>query len=416
MQRFIQRWIKISLISLATVALLGCILRYKIAFSLPFVDQKYLLHAHSHFAFSGWITQALMTCLAGYLAKFSQEKIQKKYNVLLLANLIAACGMLFSFPWEGYGIVSIIFSTLSIFVSYFFAVIYWRDLNRLPQKSATHNWFKLAILFNAVSSIGAFGLAFMMAKKVMHPELYTAAIYFFLHFQYNGWFFFACMGLFTGYLSAQNINLKYMPLVRKLFATAVVPVYFLSILWVEPGLWLYLIIVIAVMLQFVAFLVLVFTVRPYLKKIISQSPPIAIWLTSFAAISLFIKLLLQLLSVVPTLNQMVYGFRPIVIGYLHLVFLGIITLYILGYCILHNYIITSKAAIKGIYIFTAGIIINEVLLMLQGIYDLFYINIPYMSEMLLAAAIIMFTGITFTVISQFKKIEYLNTSSTLLTN
>jgi len=415
MQRFIQRWIKISLISLATIALLGCILRYKIAFSLPFVDQKYLLHAHSHFAFSGWITQALMTCLTGYLAKSSQAKIQKKYNGLLLANLITACGMLFSFSWEGYGIVSIIFSTLSIFVSYFFAVIYWRDLNRLPQKSIAHNWFKFAIMFNAVSSIGAFGLAFMMAKKIMHPELYTAAIYLFLHFQYNGWFFFACMGLFTAYLSSHNINLKYMPLVLQIFAAAIVPIYFLSILWIEPPLWLYIIIVLSAIVQFAAFLLMVFMLRPYLKKIISQSPPIAVWLIAFATISLFIKLLLQLLSVIPTLNKMVYGFRPIVIGYLHLVFLGIITLYILGYSILHNYIITSKAAIKSIYLFTAGIIVNEVLLMLQGVYDLFYINIPYMSEMLLAAAIIMFTGITFTVISQFKRIEYLDTSSTLVT-
>jgi hypothetical protein len=71
MQRFIQQWIKVSLISLATVAFLGCILRYKIAFPLPFINQKYLLHTHSHFAFTGWITQALMACLVGYLSKSS---------------------------------------------------------------------------------------------------------------------------------------------------------------------------------------------------------------------------------------------------------------------------------------------------------------------------------------------------------
>lgn len=415
MQRFIQQWIKISLLSLATVALIGCILRYKIAFSLPFVDQKYLLHAHSHFAFSGWITQALMVCLTGYLAKSSPTKIQKKYQVLLLANIITACGMLFSFPWEGYGVISIIFSTLSIFVSYFFAVIFWRDLNRLPQKNIAHSWFKFAVIFNAVSSIGAFSLAFMMATKIMHPELYTAAVYFFLHFQYNGWFFFACMGLFTAYLSTQNIHLKYMPLVLQLFVAAIVPVYFLSILWIEPSRWFYIIIVLSAIAQVVAFLLIIFMLKPYLKKVISRLPPIAVWLAGFAAISLFIKLLLQLLSVIPSLNQMVYGFRPIVIGYLHLVFLGIITLYLLSHFILHNYIIMSKATIKGIYLFTAGIIINEVLLMLQGICDLFYINIPFINEMLFAAAIIMFTGITFTVMSQFKRIEYLNTSQTLFT-
>lgn len=415
MQRFIQGWIKVSLISLATVALMGCVLRYKIAFSLPSINQKYLLHAHSHFAFSGWITQALMACLVGYLAKLSPTKIQKKYQVLLVANLITACGMLFSFPWEGYGIISIIFSTLSIFVSYFFAVIYWRDLNRLPQKRIAHSWFKFAILFNAVSSIGAFSLAFMMATKIMHPELYTAAVYFFLHFQYNGWFFFACMGLFAAYLSAHDINLKFMRLILRVFVSVIVPIYFLSILWINPSIWLYIIIVLSATSQFAVFLLMLYSLKPYFKKLISQSSRIAVWLTGLAAISLFIKLLLQLLSVIPSLNQMVYGFRPIVIGYLHLVFLGIITLYILGYCILHNYIIVSKTAINAIYLFTTGIIINEVLLMLQGIFDLLYISIPFINEMLLGAAVIMFTGITFTVMSQSKRMRYLKASNKLFT-
>ncbi len=54
-----QKWIKICFINLLIVALLGVTLRYKIAFSLPFVDQKHLLHGHSHFAFAGWITQII---------------------------------------------------------------------------------------------------------------------------------------------------------------------------------------------------------------------------------------------------------------------------------------------------------------------------------------------------------------------
>jgi len=83
MQQFIQRWIKFSLISLAAVAFLGCKLRYKIAFSLSFINQKYLLHHHSHFAFAGWITQALMACLIGYLSKSSLTN--PLFNELLLA-------------------------------------------------------------------------------------------------------------------------------------------------------------------------------------------------------------------------------------------------------------------------------------------------------------------------------------------
>src|SRR5674476_1365823 len=70
-----------------------------------------------------------------------------------------------------------------------------KDLKRLPSKSVSHLWFKSALIFNIISSIGAFALAYMLANKMQHPSWYLATIYYFLHFQYNGWFFFTCMGL-----------------------------------------------------------------------------------------------------------------------------------------------------------------------------------------------------------------------------
>ena len=184
-----SKWVHISLLNLLIVACLGVILRYKIAFSLPFIDQKFLLNAHSHFAVAGWVSQAIMTFITAYISKYSQHFSLKKYQYLLLANLITAYGMLLSFPFEGYGLISIIFSTLSIFSSYAFAVVVWRDLNKMPVEKISHKWFKASLLFNVISSLGAFGLAYMMANKIIHQNWYLAAIYFFLHFQYNGWFF-----------------------------------------------------------------------------------------------------------------------------------------------------------------------------------------------------------------------------------
>ena len=54
------RLVQFDAVNLAIVALLGVIMRYKILYPLPFVDQKKFLHAHSHFAFSGWVTLALI--------------------------------------------------------------------------------------------------------------------------------------------------------------------------------------------------------------------------------------------------------------------------------------------------------------------------------------------------------------------
>ena len=178
MNKNVTKWLQISLFNLMLVALIGVILRYKITYSLPIVNQKNLLQSHSHFAFAGWVTQALMTLLISYLTEKGDQTAFKRYRLILYANLLTAYGMLVTFPFIGYALLSIIFSTLSIFVSYWFAIKYWRDLNRLLIKNNSNNWFKAAVIFNAISSIGAFLLAWMLATKNIQPDKYLASIFF----------------------------------------------------------------------------------------------------------------------------------------------------------------------------------------------------------------------------------------------
>jgi hypothetical protein len=68
MDIYLKRWLNISLFNLLIVAAIGTVLRYKIAYALPIVNQKNLLHGHSHFAFSGWVTQTLLVLLVAYLS------------------------------------------------------------------------------------------------------------------------------------------------------------------------------------------------------------------------------------------------------------------------------------------------------------------------------------------------------------
>src|SRR5215813_8695891 len=103
----IYHWQRISFFNLFLVSCLGVILRYKILFPLPLVDQKFLLHAHSHFAFSGWITQILMTFIVKYVYGKNENIGIRKYEWLLRANLLSAYGILFSFPFQGYAAISI---------------------------------------------------------------------------------------------------------------------------------------------------------------------------------------------------------------------------------------------------------------------------------------------------------------------
>jgi hypothetical protein len=395
----IQRWFKIALFNLLIVAAIGVVLRYKIAYSLPFIDQKHLLHGHSHFAFAGWITQALMILLVGYISKQNSSLNLKKYHWLLNANLFTAYAMLIAFPIEGYGLYSIIFSTLSIFVSYAFAFLYWTDLNKLSKKNIANRWFKAAVAFNAFSSLGAFALAFMMVAKIIHQNWYLAAEYFYLHFQYNGWFLFACMGLLTVKLSAHAS-----PLILKrfflLFVTAVVPAYFLSTLWINLPLWVYILVIAAAFAQVAGWGYAVIAIKKQSNILKQSMPPIAKWVLIFSAVALSVKLLLQLGSTIPSLSNLAFGFRPIVIGYLHLVLLGVITLFIIGYMFADNGLSPNKNAVTGAGIFTAGVIINEFFLTVQGVAALDYINIPFINQALLITAAIMFTGLFILVKSQ----------------
>lgn len=388
-------WIKIPFLNLLIIGLIGVVLRYKIAFSLPIVDQKNLLHAHSHFAFSGWLSQLLMAFIVQYLLNKNQHLRVKKYKILLWGNLISAYGMLFSFPFQGYDTISISFSTLSVLNAYVFAIVVWKDLDRLPVSNISHNWFKASLLFNVLSSFGAFSLGYMMANKIASQEWYLAAVYLFLHFQYNGWFFFAATGLFMQYLTDKNIAppKDTSKKIFWLFCIPAVPAYFLSALWLPMPAWLYVLVVASALAQVAGFVLMLMHLKKKSKDMEnSVSKPVK-WLWILSCVALSIKLLLQAGSTIPSLNIVAYGFRPIVIGYLHLVLLGVLSIFLVGYFLYIVHIKYTKLLINGLVIFIAGIIVNELLLMLQGVNAMLYRNIPIMNYLLLAAALVMFTGL-----------------------
>ncbi len=386
-------WIRIAFVNLLIVALLGVTMRYKIAYYLPFIEQKNFLHAHSHFAFSGWVTHLLLVLMWRFLAGHLPPETLRKYKWIVITNLVASYGMLFTFPWEGYGIISIFFSTVTILVAYVFAFVFWRDLNKIKLKTVTSYWFKGAVLFGVLSSFGAFSLSYMMATNTVHPDRYLASTYYFLHFQYNGWFFFACMGLFSDWFIKTTGHFPFRKRIFWLFALSCVPAYFLSALWLPIGNWVYAIVAVAATAQVVGwgfFLRAVYRLR---NAWLTGMAPINRWMLILAATALSIKFFLQLGSVIPFLSKLAFGFRPVVIGYLHLMFLGFVTVFLIAYCRINNIIINGKRGNIGILILIAGIILNELFLMIQGLSYMNYLVVPGMNQLLLAAALTLFLGI-----------------------
>ncbi len=388
------QWLRISFFNLLLVACIGLILRYKIAFTLLLIDQKHLLHAHSHFAFTGWISMALMAFMVDYASRHKNIDLFPKYRWLLWGNLITAYGMLFSFPFEGYGLFSISFSTLSIFNSWIFSVLFWKELNSIQNSRIVNLWFKAALFFNAISAFGAFSLAILMANKIVHQNWYLLAVYFFLHFQYNGWFFFTCMGLFIEKVIQSIPYIKKQKQIFWLFAGSCLPAYFLSALWLSMPSWVYAIIVISAFSQLVAWILFLKQLLPKYQNLTTQYSKPANWLILFSGIAVSIKFLLQAASTIPSISTLAFGFRPIVIAYLHLILLGVITLFLIANFLSSKLVPLTKNLLAGIIIFVFGIIFNECLLMSQGVAAILENSILYINEWLLFAAFLLFLGMS----------------------
>lgn len=380
-------WLQLSLINLLIVALLGLIMRYKIGFEFPYLDQKHLQHGHSHFAFAAWISQTLYTLIIHNLQSHIPQQRLQLYKKLLLVNTISSWGMLIAFVLQGYGAVSIAFSQLNTIISYIFVVVYIKDVKDIQNKGAI-KWFRAGLIFNAVSSIGTYALAYMMVSKTIVQSVYLSSVYFFLHFQYNAWFLFACIGLLITGLRQYQSDFELPKSVFLLFVCSVIPAYLLSVLWLQLPAWLYIFIVAAALSQLLAWQKLLRAVVPFFRQFTQQFYSYIKFVLVLITIAYSSKLLLQLGSTVPEISKLAFGFRPIVIAYLHLILLGVISMFLLTYIWAFAVPQKTSAAKNFFLLMAAGVYLNEIVLGAQGIASFSYTLIPYVNHILLAIAII----------------------------
>ncbi|MEJ8820287.1 hypothetical protein [Lacibacter sp. H407] len=391
---FTQKWSRWALFNFVVLALVGVLLRYKILYPLPLVDHKHLLHAHSHFAFAGWVTLALFVCIISVLKPTIQQ--QHQFNPILQSQQVSSYGMLLSFPFMGYAPISIAFSTLSILVSFWFVIVAWKIIRTSTHLSIEKKWIYAALLCNVVSAAGTFTLAYLMATKTVQQNWYFGSVYFYLHFQYNGWFLFTIFALFFNQVK-QWMNASLIRSSHYFFIALVVsliPAWFLSMMWMRLPQWMFTAGTAAAFVQLIG-LVIFIRLFLQLKNQLSQHLHRFVnWIWLFSASAFTLKIILQAFSAIPELNKFAFGIRPIIIGFLHLVLLGFVSLFILGYLIQHKLLVLqNKTAAIGLWLFISAMILNEVLLMGQGITAISYSHFPYGNELLLGAAVIMFSGL-----------------------
>lgn len=391
MQKDKRFWIGLSLLNLTVVALFGLLMRSKMLFSIPFLNYKNILNAHSHFAFCGWVGLAL-TAILIYDVLPAHLGRRKGYQTILWGIEITSIGMAVSFPVFGYNFISILISTLYIFVTYAFGWMFFKDLKR-SSLHTTVKWLSYGAVGSLVlSSIGPFSLAYIMISKSTDSLLYRDSIYTFLHFQYNGFFTLAIFAAFFSYWLKKGLPL---PPAAKWFAVflviSVIPSLFLSVLWHN--------LVIFYVLAALGCLCILFSVYFFLplfrysikKDFFEQPLGKVIWIASF--VSFIIKMILTIGTIYPPLGNAVYGARPVIIGFLHLVFLAFVSFYILSNSI-HECFYTRKTGVVAypFYIFGLGVFINEAFLMMQGLEILLKTYNPVYNWILWGGAIFLFIG------------------------
>ncbi|MCB0697572.1 MAG: hypothetical protein KDC07_09425 [Chitinophagaceae bacterium] len=403
-----KKWIGIALVNLSIVAFLGLTLRSKIIFSIPFIDYKHVLHAHSHYAFAGWVTLAI-SCLMILELLPEKARSHTKYKWILGAMTIFSVGMLVSFPLQGYGLFSILFSTLFIFTTYFFAFFFIKDLISSNGHIVTKLLTIPSLIYLVLSSVGPFTLAYILITKSTNILLYRDSIYTYLHLQYNGFFTLAIIALFFNRLRhlLPEISDKKMVVFAHILNATVLPSMFLSYLWHYPNTIFRVLAIIGSSALVMCTIHFIITLLSY-KVGLAKTSPIVKRISAVAMLAFVSKMFMQSLTIFPFLGELVFTNRPMIIGFLHLVLLTFVTLYLLAHFLDANYLPVNKRSVSAVYIFATAVVINELILLLQGFGIMFKTNSNIYAQLLWLVSIGLFSGALLIVRSYYYRKEELN--------
>lgn len=365
----LQRWLLLALVFFALSGGMGVVLRWTAVAPIVGVIFSFFRQGHSHVAFLGWGYLALVSLMIHqFLPSGSLGNRKYRWNLLLSAVFIA--GMIISFPVWGYKAVSIILLSLFLVTSVVLVVYFLRDYFKTKQDGLSHYFLMAAFVWYLLSGIGPFALA-PIVIFYGKGDLYHLAVYYYLHFLYNGFFAFGIGALFFKYIEDKALSFPFGDGKRFFWLTAVacLPAYLLSTLWVGTSGVIILIAFVAGLLQLVG----AFYFFRLLRELKLDGDKFALFFLRMAFISYALKVLLQLLSAIPVLTRMVYEAKSfVVIGYIHLVTLGVISSFIIAWMgMVGKMPLQGKISQIGGGLFIIGFVLSEALLFVRGAFQWF---------------------------------------------
>lgn len=355
-----HKHIRIAVIYFGIAAFLGILLRSYPISSFGF-NYRYMVHAHSHIALLGWAYVALTTLLHSCFV--DKDTASRNYKRIFWGTQISLIGMLLTFPFQGYALFSIIFSTFFLIVSYSYAHHFWKNIDPKYKYSKSLLCAKAALLYMVISSIGPWALGAIMGTLGAQSIWYRLSIYFYLHFQYNGWMVLALVGSFMYALEQHGWKVPQKSFNHFFGAlnTGAVLTFFLSTLWTKPGPWLYILGGFGAISQLYAFVSLWTMVKRKGVKL-SLSKVQSLLFRSVIVLGT-IKIMLQLLTALPYFASMADTYLDLTIGYLHLTFLGVISL---GLFLAVDYLRLFSISKNALLWYLAGFALTEILIFYKG--------------------------------------------------
>lgn len=387
-----NRWINLSIVNLCIVAGLGVLMRSKIIFDLPWIDYNRLVDTHGHFAFAGWATLVLLTLLVYELPGALYNK--KIYQFLLWAVFVCSWATLFLTPFENCKNITEYVSIIYMMFTYIFSGLFIRDILKVDASRTVKLLSISSVSCLVLSSIGVFMLAYLFSVKSLNAILYRDALFGYLHLQYNGFFTLAVFALIYNKVASNTgwKSRKALHWFAVLLCVSIIPTMFLTFLWHATTLWVRVVSGFGSLTLISSFIWFVISTPLLMREFKMVKLPIR-YMIVLSIAAFLVKILMQSLTFIDSINILVFGNRPMIMGFLHLVFLGFVTLFVLAYFAQKGYLdSTSKFTRFSLAIFTLAIVINETLLMLQGLGNMFIASSPLFPWYLWGAGILLLIG------------------------
>lgn len=353
----------ISMCNFLAAGVMGLLLRLAGAgVALPF-DLQYMLHGHSHVASLGFSYLIIFSMMSYFFI----NKLPAEVTRLFAVTEISVVGMMISFPLQGYGLFSVIFSALHVICSYRFVFLLLRkgSFENEPEMISA----RLSGIFLLIATLGIWALAASMKIYGKNSIAYLFCIQFYLHFMFNGFFIFSMISLLIRSLNDHLEASAHDKLSKgiKYLAGSVIFGVVLPVMWFTESLWLNVTYMISVMLQAAGLFILASALLRPVLEITKENAGVLSALFAFALLGFILKLLMQILILHPALFAAATGIRTLYIGFIHLAMLGVVTGLILAIlCGIIRDILNSTAFRFGAWLFMFSVIGTELLIFVQG--------------------------------------------------